>query len=68
MPIGRQGVSKAMDKTAFLRLFLAFCTVPLLPGCVGSGPVVRPGEKPVMIYDTATGRIVGDEIYNLREP
>ena len=57
-----------MDKTAFLRLFLAFCTVPLLPGCVGSGPVARPGEKPVMIYDTATGRIVGDEIYNLREP
>ena len=57
-----------MDKTAFLRLFLALVLVPLLSGCAGPAPVARSGEKPVMIYDTATGRIVGNEVYTLREP
>lgn len=57
-----------MDKTAFLRLFLAIVLVPLISGCAGPVPVARSGKKPVMIYDTATGRIVGDEVYTLREP
>ena len=55
-----------MDKTAFLHLFLAIATPPLLPGCAAPAPVARPGDKPVMIYDTQTGRIVSNEVYNLR--
>ncbi|MFM8232067.1 MAG: hypothetical protein ACKOAL_12695 [Chthoniobacterales bacterium] len=56
-----------MDKTALIRLFLAIAALPLLPGCAAPAAVARSGDKPVMIYDTQTGRMVSDEVYNLRE-
>jgi len=57
-----------MDKTAFSRLCLSIVMIPMLSGCAAPGPVARSGEKPVMIYDTATGQIVGNDVYNVKEP
>lgn len=52
-----------MDNTAFLRLFLVLLL--LLSGC--AGPAARTAEKPAMIYGTVAGRMVGNDVYSLRE-
>ena len=57
-----------MTNSKFLRFCFAALVVQVFSGCAAPPSVAQGGEKPVMIYDTATGRMVSNEVYHLRQP